>query len=432
MLALALRQAVRKGAGVVVLDPRPVCLPFGFTQVPTAPGALGAMLGRILKKSVRPAGLEGPAARFHAALPDPPATGPEALDRAAEMLAASRRPVIVCGTDIVAPELVDLAADAALLLTAAQKKAGLFYILPGANAFAAGLLAPRDWTTDRILEAAVDGEVKALVFVENDPFAAFPDRKLLERALSKTESLIVLDYLDTPVSRRAHVFLPTQTLFESGGVFINQEGRAQYSATALAGGTPVLETGGGDHPPRVYGAGLPGADPQPAGQIMARLAGDEMPAEMKRRQNDGYRSNLPLADLATVTALPEEGMRLASKNPSKDRFHSDLSPPAAADPNELELVLTERTFGTEELSTYSACLESLEEEPFAGLHRTDAEPLGLRDGDRIAVRAGDDTVALAVKVFDNMAPGIVVVPRLRRLNWQALRKRLRRQDIRKA
>jgi anaerobic selenocysteine-containing dehydrogenase len=63
------------------------------------------------------------------------------------------------------------------------------------------------------------------------------------------------------------------------------------------------------------------------------------------------------------------------------------------------------------------------------LHRTDAEPLGLRDGDRIAIRAGDDTVALAVNVFDNMAPGVVVVPRLRRLNWQALGKRIRRQEI---
>ena len=429
MLALALRQAAQKGAGVVVLDPRPVSLPFGFTHLPAAPGALGAVLGRILKKSLEPADLEGPAARFHASLPDPPAAGAEVLDRTAEMLAASRRPVIVCGTDIVAPDLVDLAADAALLLAAAQKKAGLFYILPGANAFAAGLLAPRDGTIDRILEAAVDGGVKALVLVENDPFAAFPDRKLLERALSKIDSLIVLDYLDTPVSRRAHVFLPTQTLFESGGVFINQEGRAQYSAAALAGGTPVLETGGGDHPPRVYGAGLPGADPQPAGHVLALLAGDAMPAEMKRRQNDCYRSNPQLADLATVTALPEEGMRLAAKNLSKDRFHSDLSPPAAADPNELEIILAERTFGTEELSTYSACLETLEDEPFAGLHRTDAESLGLRDGDRIAIRAADDTVALAVKVFDHMAPGVVVVPRLRRLNWQALGRRIRRQEI---
>jgi NADH-quinone oxidoreductase subunit G len=327
---------------------------------------------------------------------------------------------------------LDLAADAALLLAAAQKKAGLFYILPGANAFAAGLLAQRDWTIDCILKAAIEGDLKALVIVENDPFAAFPDRELLEHALARIDSLIVLDYLDTPVSRRAHVFLPTQTLFESGGIFINQEGRAQYSETAFAGGAPVLETGGGDHPPRVYGVGLPGADPQPAGHIVARLAGDGIPAEMGNRQDYFFGPTPQLAGLAAVAAFPEEGMPLASKNPSRDRFHSDLPPAAEADPNEVEILLAERTFGTEELSSYSACLETLEEEPFAGLHRTDAELLGIRDGDRIAIRTENTTVELTAKVFDNMAPGIMVVPRLRRWIWQALGKRIRRQDIRKA
>jgi len=433
MLALALRQAAQQGAGVLVLDPRPISLPFAFIHVPATPGALGAVLGRIVKTRIGPAGLEGPAARFYASLPDEASTDPEVLARAAHMLAGSRRPVIVCGTGIASPELVGLAADAALLLAAAQKKAGLFYILPEANAFAAGWLAQLESTTDRILKTAVDGDVKALVFVENDPFAAFPDRKLLERALAKIESLIVLDYLDTPVSRRAHVFLPTQTLFESGGIFINQEGRAQYSAAALAGGAPVLETGGGDHPPRIYGAGLPGADPQPAGQIMARLAGDAIPAEIVAQREYFHKllsaTCSELAALAGVAAFPEEGLRLASKNPSADRFHSDLPPPASADPNEVEIILTERTFGTEELSSYSACLESLEEEPFAGLHRTDAEPLGIRDGDRIAIRTENATVELAAKVFDNMAPGVMVVPRLRRLPWPALGNRVQRRDI---
>ncbi|MCK7515150.1 MAG: hypothetical protein MZV70_71515 [Desulfobacterales bacterium] len=103
----------------------------------------------------------------------------------------------------------------------------------------------------------------------------FPDRGLLEQALSPGSNLlIVLDYLDYGRRREGRMcFCPPRPCYESGGIFINQEGRAQYSAPACAGGAPVLETGGGDHPPRVYGAGLPGADPQPAGQIMARLAG---------------------------------------------------------------------------------------------------------------------------------------------------------------
>jgi NADH-quinone oxidoreductase subunit G len=432
MLALALRQAVQKGAGVVVLDPRPIFLPFEFIHAPAALDELGSLLGRLVKKSIGPAGLEGPAAEFYASLPDEAGKAPEGLASAAGLLAESLRPVIVCGTGMVAPEGVDLAADAALLLAATQKKAGLFYLLPEANAFAAGLLAQAASTTTAMLKAAAAGEVKALIFVENDPYAVFPERELLEQALAKVELLIVLDYLDTPLSRKAHVFLPTQTLYESGGVFINQEGRAQYSPVAYAGGAPVLETGGGDHPPRVYGSGLTGADPQPAGQIMSRLAGEAIFFEIGSRPEYFAGSAPELTQLADVRSFPEEGLRLALKNVPAERFKSMLPPAATAASDEFEVILAERTFGTEELSSYSACLETLEDEPFAGLHRKDAEALGIRNGDRIAIRSGSATLELAAKVFDRMARRVLVVPRLRGLPWQALGKRVRREDIRKA
>jgi anaerobic selenocysteine-containing dehydrogenase len=66
------------------------------------------------------------------------------------------------------------------------------------------------------------------------------------------------------------------------------------------------------------------------------------------------------------------------------------------------------------------------------LHRKDAEALGIGEGERISVRTEKDSVELAAKLFDRMAAGVVIIPRLRRLPWQALGKRIRRQDIRKA
>jgi NADH-quinone oxidoreductase subunit G len=431
MLALTLRQAVRKGAGVVVLDPRPVGLPFEFIHIPTAPRELGAVLGRLLKMSIAPTGLEDPAARFLASLPDGSTAGPQVPAHVAERLAASRRPLIVCGTGIVEPQWVDLAADAALLLTAAHKTAGLFYVLAEANAFAAGALMQLDSTADRILREAAAGGVQALILVESDPFAMFPDRNLLEQALARIELLIVLDYLDTPASRRAHVFLPTQTLYESGGIFINQEGRVQFSAAAFAGGTPVRETGGRDHPPRLYGSGLPGSDPQPAGKLMARLAGEGIPIARNAPYDHFIKRASVLAGLPATGHLPPDGSRLALREISAERFKSMLPPPQTVEPDGMEIILAERTFGTEELSTYSACLETLEDEPFAGLSPKDAEALGVRNGDRIAIHTENDVV-LAVRVYDNLAAGVVLIPRLRRLPWQALGKSIRRQDIRKA
>ena len=49
----------------------------------------------------------------------------------------------------------------------------------------------------------------------------------------------------------------------------------------------------------------------------------------------------------------------------------------------------------------------------------DAETLGIGEGDRIEIRFEKATVELAAKLFDRMAPGVVVIPRLRRLPWQS-------------
>jgi anaerobic selenocysteine-containing dehydrogenase len=94
-------------------------------------------------------------------------------------------------------------------------------------------------------------------------------------------------------------------------------------------------------------------------------------------------------------------------------------------------VATERTFGTEELSGYSACLRELNEPPFVGLHPADAAALGLREGDRAALRTPAGALALTVRTFADMAAGVVVVPRLRPAPLPA-GSRIKRQDLRKA
>ncbi len=430
MLALAMRQAVGKGAAAVVLDPRPIRLPFDFIHFPVRAEAIAGLLGRLVKMSIPPAGLDAAAGRWYASLPDALPQEPPALASIADALATGRRPVIVCGSDIVAAATMGVAADAARLLSAGQKNAGLFYILSDPNTFAAALPAEPAVTTDEVLQAAVAGDIKALVLVESDPLAAFSDHELVEKALSRLDLLIVLDYLDTVASRRADVFLPSQTIYESGGLFINQEGRAQYSQPAYSGGAPVLTTGGGGHPPRIYGAGLPGADPRPAGQILYRLA-DRTRRPEARTLQDAFSGFAPqLAELPELTVFPEEGLRLFSQAPSNACFQTDLGT-AAMDSNEFAVILTEQTFGTEELSSHSACLRSLVAEPFAGLHPTDAEALGIRAGDRLAIRNDRAVLELTATVFDNMAPGVLVIPRLRGIAWQALGKRLRRQDIRR-
>ena len=72
MLALALRQAWRKGGKVAVLDPRPVFLPFDFEHLPLGPGNLNAALGMMVAGALADrdlAALDAGAQQFFGALP---------------------------------------------------------------------------------------------------------------------------------------------------------------------------------------------------------------------------------------------------------------------------------------------------------------------------------------------------------------------------
>jgi len=442
MLASALRQAHRNGATVAVLDPRPVALPHDFTHLPVALNELGFCTGLIIKAAVdqeAAAALAEGGAEFYAAAPDEnlvDETHREHISAVIQDLRQSRRPVIVCGTGIVPPQIPGLAADLALLLQAAQKRAGLFYLLPGANSFGAGLVGDSKRSFLQIVEGIESGEVKALMLAECDPFSHFADRKRLERAVDQLELLVVMDYLNSEAVARADLFLPTTTLYEAGGHYINQEGRLQIAAKAYRGGLPIVQSGGGDHPPRTYGAGIPAAEARPAWQMLADLADKHTGAA---KEPDWLTNITPeIAGLPSSDDIAAEGVRLQSPADTDLHFkgqHAFGIDETGAPDNSLELILVDWTFGTEELSAYSACLRELEPEPCATMHTSDAESLDLSDGNRIVIETENGGLEVNLRVAENMASGVLLVPKHRRLDWQTMgagRIRIGKDRIRKA
>ena len=441
MLALAMRQAQRKGAVIVVLDPRPVSLPLEFIHLPAALDELSVLTGSLMKGSVdrtAAASLGERAVEIYDAAPDGDRvdeTWRELISGVTHELHNSLQPVIVCGTDIVPHQIPGLAADVALLLRAAQKRAGLFYLLPGANAFASGLISDTERSFLQIIEGIENGDIKALILAECDPLREFEDRKRLEGALENLELLIVMDYLNSEAVQKAHMFLPTTTLYEAGGLFINQEGRVQVAARAYEGGLPIVQSGGGDHPARNYGAGIPDAEAQPAWRILAKLA-DENIEHMNDRA--WLADVMPeFTTLPSMEDIPDDGMLLQSATNTDLRFSGQNAfaiDKAGAPDSSLELILVDWTFGTEELSAYSSCLWELEPEPCATMHVTDANNLKLSDGDWIEIETDSGKLELILRVADNMASGVLVIPRHRKLSWQIFktgRIMIRKDSIRK-
>jgi NADH-quinone oxidoreductase subunit G len=447
MLALAMRQARRNGAGVAVLDPRPVSMPLDFVHLPAALEDLSFHLSAFMKGSLDrdiATRLGEKAAEFYdAAAADHLSTNPqdELIAAVIHDLRKSKRPVIVCGTDIVPHPVPGLAADFALLLQAAEKKAGLFYQLPGANAFGAGLLSDRQGSFLQIIEGIENGAIKSLILTECDPFHRFADRKRLERALNSLDLLIVMDYIDSEAAQKAHIFLPAATLYEAGGIFINQEGRAQAAPRAYEGGRPIVQSGGGDHPPRIYGQGIPGAAPKPAWMTLAELTNEKLPPDSEKLRADirlRLADDIPgLADLQSFNDIPDDGIRLELAAEPDLRFTTDELRPfekPAEQGESLELILVDWTFGTEELSALSACLRELEPEPCLIMHTKDATDMGLIDGERVIIQADNGNLEIKLRVVGNMAAGVLVIPRHRKLPWQIFETgmiRIGREQIKK-
>jgi NADH-quinone oxidoreductase subunit G len=443
MLTLAMRQAFRNKATIVVIDPRPVFLPFEFEHLPVAPDDLELYLNGLIRGAVDRSAAEKmgeEALRFYDA---PPVAYPDAvlkncMAKITQKLRESSYPVIVSGTAIVRETTPDVVADNSLLLRAAKDRAGLFYLMPGANAFGAALLSPDQGSLMDVIESIEKGSVKALLLVETNPFWSFPDEARLKRAVEKLELLFVMDYLPSPATRLAHIFFPTRTLFEMETSFVNQEGRVQFATPAYRGGIPISQISSGEHPPRVFGHQIPGGEPKPAWEILARLA-NAMPVP--------GREMFPLSRTELWRWIAKEyptfsNVQIAGEMPDEVRVNlgERRERPFSSDgrnrpenqgqkDGRLELLVVDWTFGTEELSTYSKFIQQVGKEPCLLMNPKDASRVGIKDKERITLHLDSGRLEAELRIVGNMAPGVIVIPQHRQLAWQKIERWPVRVDV---
>jgi NADH-quinone oxidoreductase subunit G len=436
MLTLAMRQACRQGATIVVIDPRPIFLPFEFHHFPVTPGGIDSCLNGLIKEAVDRSVAEAlgeAAVNFydHGLATEQPFDGlfKHRLAALGQKLRQSKNPVIVCGTEIVSETTPRLAADCALLLRAANNRAGLFYLMDGPNAFGAALLSSEDGSLMDVAEAIEGGAVRALLLVESDPFWTFPDQERLKQAVGKLELLLVMDYLPSEAARLAQILLPTRTLFEMETCFVNQEGRVQFVPSAHRGGIPISQISAGEHPPRLFRSEIPGGEPKPAWVILAQLA-NAMSLTGRERvslsrgelwdwitQEYGAFSNVPLANEPSDTFRIDPGQGKEKAFLSGERIPSEKE---CRKEGELELLVTDWIFGTEELSTYSEYTRQVEKEPYLLMHPKDASRTGLKDKEKITLHLDRGRLEVELRVADNVAPGVIILPKHRRLRWQQM------------
>ncbi|MFO7929861.1 MAG: molybdopterin-dependent oxidoreductase, partial [Desulfosalsimonas sp.] len=397
MLALAMRRARQNGAAVSAIDPRTLAWPLEFTQVSAAPGEI-----RKLLQELNPESSSGKYDGRHA----------EALDAIKNRLEKSSSPVVVCGTEIIDENTVSAAADLVDSLRGRGKDAGIFFTLPRANTRAGVLLDEGGGSAPDLVERIESGEIKALLMVESDLADIYPDRARLDAALERLDLLAAVDCLPTETVMRAGIVIPVLTVFEAGGTYINQEGRAGWSQPAHKGGTPVRIEGGGGHPPRVIRPDIPQGDIPPAWETALRLAGLQ-PSADRKSMNDWMAETFPVLEPLRITGI--EGTRIF---PAAACGRKKGTAETGTENEGYLLVHAAAVFGDEPMSAFSQCLEECRMPPELWMAGSDAAELGGSDGDSVRLDLRDQPLNLTLRTSARVAPGVLIVYRHPGLQWR--------------
>lgn len=135
----------------------------------------------------------------------------------AETLKAAKKPLIISGTSLQDPAIMEAAAQVALNL---GEHAGLSLTVPEVNSMGLALFGGQS------LEQAFAQDYDAIVVVENDLYRRLPSHQV-DAALAKAKDIIVLDHAATATVAKASIVLSAASFAEGDGTVVSQEGRAQ-------------------------------------------------------------------------------------------------------------------------------------------------------------------------------------------------------------
>ena len=88
-------------------------------------------------------------------------------------------------------------------------------------------------TATQMVPAALDGKVKAMVILGENPVVSDADSLHVEKALKAVDFLLVIDIFPTPTTELADVVLPGTSFAEKEGTYTNTERRVQMVRQAI-------------------------------------------------------------------------------------------------------------------------------------------------------------------------------------------------------
>ncbi len=263
-------------------------------------------------------------------------------------------------------------------------------------------------TVVEMLNAAADRKVKAMYIMGENPMLSDPDVTHVEVGLRALDFLVVQDIFLSETGQLADVVLPAQSFAEKDGSFTNTERRVQLLQEAIK----------------------PPGEARVDWEIFCEIA-DRMGHEMSYPNSSAI-----MDEMATVTpiygGMSFERLRddtLQWPCPDRDhpgtpylhkdkftrglgKFHPvEFMPTHELPDDDYPFVLTTgrilEHFHTGTMTRRSQVLDGIVPEGEIETHPSDAEKLGLGDGEAVKVSSRRGQIQIAAKVTERVAPGTV-------------------------
>ncbi len=268
-------------------------------------------------------------------------------------------------------------------------------------------------TVVEMVNAAGEGQLRALYIMGENPLVTDPDINHTKECLEKLEFLVVQDIFPTETAQLAHVILPGASFAEKDGTFTATDRRIQ----------------------RVRKAVNPPGEAKADWEIICELA--------KKLGAKGFDFSSPeeiMAEIAKVTPsyggvtyerLDKEGF-LQWPVPSVEhpgtpylhkekftrglgRFHAVHFREAAELPDEEYpfILTTGRTifqYHSGSMTRRSPKLEQEAPEPYVEINPSDAEKIGLNGAKKVRVSSRRGSIEVAVRLTERIKPGVVFIP----------------------
>jgi len=266
-------------------------------------------------------------------------------------------------------------------------------------------------TLTDLFPAVLEGKVKALVIMGENPLVSDPDSHHVEKALNALEFMAVIDIFMTPTAEIAHVVLPGASFAEKDGTFTNTERRVQRIRKAID----------------------PPGEARPDWMIIQEISnrlGYRMEYTSPKEIQDEIASLTPSYGGITYDRLEGEGLcwpcpdkdHPGTKFLHKDRFargkglfHGiEYIPPAESPDEEYPFWLTTGRvyvhYHTGTMTRNSPTLHHEMPEGYLEVNPADAFELGIKDGERAKIVSRRGEIISRIFITDRVDKGMVFMP----------------------